>query len=154
MQTRVRETSIEAYKLLVESGGLASANAKVYDHLYRHGPTTQKKTERYLKDRTYTMRPRFAQLFEMGLITHVGNSTCSETNRTNMLWDVTDRKVALPVTKKKNKVKEQLGIAVKALEEYAERSPHDKNVATVALEEIDALDENWLKKWTGETNGS
>ncbi len=87
----IRQTSIEAYHYLVESGTLAKANRAVYKHLYYNAPTTQKKTERALGDTTYTMRPRFAQLERMGLIKYCGTTICLETNRTNMLWDVTDK---------------------------------------------------------------
>jgi hypothetical protein len=84
-----RETSVAAYRILVESGKLAKANRTVYDYLYHHGPTTQKKTERGLGDTTYTMRPRFHQLELMGLIKPVGKEKCRETGRKNLLWDVT-----------------------------------------------------------------
>jgi DNA-binding Lrp family transcriptional regulator len=87
----IRETSIEAYEYLVDSGTLAEMNRIVYKHLWHHGPTTQKKTERYYNDRTYTLRPRFAQLEKMGLIKSIGSEPCEETGRKNLLWDVTDR---------------------------------------------------------------
>ena len=101
MQTR--KTSALAYKKLVEEGTLAKANATVYKHLFLHGPTTQKKTERALGDKTYTMRPRFAQLDRMGLIQCVGTIKCDETHVENMLWDVTDRIDPLKFVKKKTK---------------------------------------------------
>ena len=76
---------------MVLSGKLAKKNRVVYKHLYHKGPETQKKTERFFNDRTYTLRPRFAQLERMGLITVAGEIKCEETGRKNLLWDVTDR---------------------------------------------------------------
>ena len=88
---RTRETSRQAYRELIEGGQLAATNRAVYKHLFKYGPTTQKKTERFLGDRTYTIRPRFAQLERMGLITLAGQTVCQETGKKNLLWDVTDR---------------------------------------------------------------
>ena len=95
-----RETSIEAYIALVEENKLPKANRAVYEYLYKNGPTTQKKTERALGDRTYTMRPRFAQLERMGLIKVCGEIKCEETNRQNILWDVTSLMEPLPIPRK------------------------------------------------------
>jgi hypothetical protein len=86
-----RQTSIDAYRNLVEGGVLAEKNSVVYRHLFHNGATTQKKTERFFNDRTYTLRPRFAQLEKMGLIECVGEELCEETGKKNMLWDVTNR---------------------------------------------------------------
>lgn len=96
----IRETSIEAYRNLVEGGTLAKMNKLVYEYLYHAGPTSQKKTERKFNDRTYTLRPRFAQLEEMGLIKHCGHLVCEETGKKNMIWDVTDRIHPLPPKKR------------------------------------------------------
>jgi len=98
-----RETSIEAYRYLVENGALAEMNKLVYHHLWLNGPTTQKKTERFYNDRTYTLRPRFAQLEKMGLIKPIGTEKCAETGRSNILWDVTERVYPLPLFEKSNK---------------------------------------------------
>ena len=115
----IRETSAEAYYYLVESGKLAKANRAVYRYLYQNAPTTQKKTERALGDRTYTMRPRFAQLEKMGLIQYCGNTKCLETNRTNMLWDVTDRihPIELIKSNKPNNLKRCIAYIKKKMEE-------------------------------------
>jgi len=98
----IRETSIEAYRHLVENGILAEKNRVVYEYLWKNGATTQKKTERNFNDRTYTLRPRFAQLEKMGLIKVVGEINCEETGRKNLLWDVTDRVYPLPIKRKKD----------------------------------------------------
>jgi len=107
---RTRKTSKEAYRNLIDSGVLAEKNSIVYKHLFLNGATTQKKTERFFNDRTYTLRPRFAQLEKMGLIEAIGEEECSETGRKNTLWDVTSRVQPLELNKtsktKKDRVKD------------------------------------------------
>lgn len=110
-----RKTSIDAYRNLVENGKLAEANRKVYKHLWYYGPTTQKKTERFLGDTTYTMRPRFAQLEKMGLIESCGTIICDETGVKNMLWDVTER-IEPKVIEKEKKVKDKKQELINMLE--------------------------------------
>jgi hypothetical protein len=107
-----RQTSIDAYRNLVEGGVLAEKNRVVYKHLFHSGATTQKKTERFFNDRTYTLRPRFAQLEKMGLIECVGEEVCEETGKRNMLWDVTNRvhpiEIQPALDSKKDRVKNAL----------------------------------------------
>lgn len=107
-----RQTSIDAYRNLVEGGVLAEKNSVVYRHLFHNGATTQKKTERFFNDRTYTLRPRFAQLEKMGLIECVGEEVCEETGKRNMLWDVTNRvhpiEIQPALDSKKDRVKNAL----------------------------------------------
>ncbi len=117
----IRETSLEAYEHLVTNGTLAEKNRVVYDHLYNTGPTTQKKTERYFNDRTYTLRPRFAQLEKMGLIKVTGDEVCEETNRRNLLWDVTS--VIEPKKDDKLSFKEAKEIILADIIKLGERVP-------------------------------
>lgn len=86
-----RQTSIDAYKNLVYSGVLAKLNATVYAYIWNYGPITQKQVERALGDKTYSIRPRFKPLEDMGLICIVGKEPCEETRKSNLLYDVTDR---------------------------------------------------------------
>jgi hypothetical protein len=110
-----RKTSIEAYRNLVERGVLSEKNSVVYKHLFTNGQTTQKKTERFFNDRTYTLRPRFAQLEKMGLIEPVGEEKCDETGKKNIVWDVTDRVYPLEVKPSENTKKRRIESAVNAL---------------------------------------
>ena len=107
-----RQTSMDAYINLIESGVLAEKNKIVYKHLFHGGATTQKNTERLFNDTTYTLRPRFSQLEKMGLIKAVGYEACIETGKKNMLWDVTDRihplDLKLTTNTKKNRVDKAL----------------------------------------------
>lgn len=129
-----RQTSIDAYNNLIECGVLAEKNSLVYKHLFHNGATTQKKTERFFNDRTYTLRPRFAQLEKMGLIQCVGEVECEETGKKNMLWDVTDRVHPLEIHStsitKKEKIKKILN-SFRELYKKKDQSTVDdwKNVA-------------------------
>lgn len=116
-----RQTSAEAYKYLVESGVLAKSNSRVYEYLYFNGPTTQKKTERALNDKTYTMRPRFVQLERMGLIQIVGETVCEETGKKNLIWDVTSR--VLPLKEKRKTQKEIIKEIISDIEKYGKKLP-------------------------------
>ena len=131
----IRQTSIEAYKNLIESGKLAEKNSLVYKHLYVNGPTTQKKTERFFNDRTYTLRPRFAQLERMGLIRSVGVEKCEETGKRNMLWDVTDRVHPLKVDRQEKIDYEQKykDLIQRARDRYQFQKGIDSNIATGAI---------------------
>ena len=117
----VRETSTEAYEHLVTNGTLAEKNRVVYDHLFHSGPTTQKKTERAFNDRTYTLRPRFAQLEKMGLVKTVGDEVCEETGRRNLLWDVT--KVIEPIEDKELSFKEKKELILSDIIDLGNRLP-------------------------------
>jgi hypothetical protein len=129
-----RQTSIDAYRNLVEGGVLAEKNSVVYKHLFHNGATTQKKTERFFNDRTYTLRPRFAQLEKMGLIECVGEETCDETGKKNMLWDVTNRVHPLETQQTSDTKKNRVQNALDALRQLY-RTKHNatdddwKNVA-------------------------
>lgn len=129
-----RQTSIEAYNYLVESGKLAKMNRVVYQYLYQHGPTTQKKTEKALGDTTDTVVPRFAPLKRMGLIIEVGKVVCEETRRNNLLWDVTDRKVPLEDTR--ISLKEKKDIILDKLETHGKNTPEDTVVYKDELRDI------------------
>ena len=101
-----RQTSLDAYTHLVQNGKLARKNAVVYEYLYVNGATTQKECEVSMDDKTYTIRPRFAQLKQMGLIHEVGKKVCPNTGKKNILWDVTDR--VYPLAKRRNPTAKEL----------------------------------------------
>ena len=112
---RTRKTSKDAYRNLIDSGVLAEKNSIVYKHLFVCGATTQKKTERFFNDRTYTLRPRFAQLEKMGLIEVVGEEDCLETGKKNTLWDVTSRVQPLELKKTSKTKKDRIKDAVDSM---------------------------------------
>jgi hypothetical protein len=102
----VRETSVEAYQYLVESGNLAKQHAEAYDILYRFGPMTT--NELYQHTRSYehsidfrhNQNARMSELHRQGLIQKIGTRPCKITGRRVLLWDVTSRVVPLPIRPK------------------------------------------------------
>ena len=100
-----RDTSIEAYQAIKNSGLLGEIQFTVYDFVHHNGPVTAKKAIRYFDDNNSSIVPRFAELEDMGLITTDGTELCEETNRPNQLWITTgnlpNKKVKKPTRKEK-----------------------------------------------------
>jgi len=99
----IRDTSREAYRILIEEGKLSKRRAQVYEYLYFHGPRTQPETREHFNDKTSSFSPRFAELENMGLIKAVGKTTGEQTGHTNTLFDVTTRIVPIPLPKNKTR---------------------------------------------------
>lgn len=88
----IRQTSVDTYKQIRDSGLLNGLRFEVYDYLFFHGPATQMETCRginnsHRQDRSYM--PRFAELEKMGVIEAIGTSICDITHREVMTWNVT-----------------------------------------------------------------
>lgn len=94
---RQRNTSIDAYQELRESGKLGRLRWTVYDHLFSCGPATGQECFKALKLET-NQSGRFTELRDMGLIKEVGTLVCRVTGREVIGWDVTDR--SAPVERK------------------------------------------------------
>lgn len=96
-----RQTSIEAYRAIEESGLLSKRRWEVYRHVWHHGPLTQNEAARILTPGNVsgTISGRFSELKEMGLLIEVGKKNDPITGKSNYLWDATDRRV--PIIKEK-----------------------------------------------------
>lgn len=93
----IRQTSIDSYKKIIESGLLKKTNFIVYDYIYNYGPCSAKQCSRYFEKTGIpptTISPVFAKLERQGVIEIVGEIYDEKTNRTVFAWDVTS---ALPI---------------------------------------------------------
>lgn len=115
-----RQTSVEAYRYVQDSGVLGQRQFEVYDVLYRFGPLTANEAfniiakEKRRPNFDSNTRARFTELREMGAIVEVGERVCSVTGMTVILWDVTDR---IPVKPEKKPSRTEIKIRKAVLEE-------------------------------------
>ena len=109
----VRETSLAAYKHLVENGTLSNRRRSVYSYLWLLGPATATQVgDWHGGDKTSSFRPRLAELERMGLIKTVGTETNPKTGVSNLLWDVTDLVEPIPLTRKQTKAEKIRAIEI------------------------------------------
>ena len=99
----MRNTSLEAYEKIVQSGVLTKARFQVYSILFDHGPLTQNEAEEMLENRhgikaAKSGHKRFSELERQGAICIVGEKHCSVTGNKCKLWDVTAN-VPVPLPK-------------------------------------------------------
>lgn len=98
-----RQTSIDAYTQMRDTGVLGKNRWAVYDWLYHHGPATPKQITDALTKGTGKdsdcFRPRLAELGKMGLAHTVGETVCEKTGRKVIVWDVTDKIVTQKFSK-------------------------------------------------------
>lgn len=65
----MRDTSLEAWHFINESGWLGTARRQAYQLLYQHGPMAQFEVERFEPGKYYggTLSKRFHELESMGM---------------------------------------------------------------------------------------
>ncbi len=113
----MRQTSIDVYNEIKNSGLLSKLRFEVYDALFQAGPMTAQETWHYLRDQAARngqakingITPRFSELLRSGVIKTVGTAKCKITGRNCTVWEVTDQlpmKLNQPLT-----TKERLAIA-------------------------------------------
>lgn len=89
-----RQTSIDAFRQIQESGVLGKYQFMIYNALFEAGPLTSMEVTvqcgRSGND-VRSISPRMAELRDMGLIIEVGKKQCSITGRTVLAWDVTSK---------------------------------------------------------------
>ena len=100
----IRDTSIEAYKNVIESGFLSSQLIKAFDIVFRFGPLTSRQANEHFvgihggEDNLNQFRALLTHLQDMGVIATVAKIKCSDTHKTVYQFDVTGR---MPVRAKK-----------------------------------------------------
>lgn len=92
-----RDTSIEAYHAIKESGLLSAKRWQVYDILFEHGPLTATGISKYILDfdtaigsAHRNVHARLDELKKMTVVAEVGKTTCPLTNMTVYKFDVTE----------------------------------------------------------------
>lgn len=128
-----RQTSIEAFRQIKESGLLSERRLQVYEALFRHGPCTSGELfARALVGKTNLSvmtqsRARFTELRDLGVIREVGVKKCTATGRNAIVWDVTGglpRKVAKKESKSAKLCQENAALRerVESLEKQLEEA--------------------------------
>lgn len=103
MTPRTRQTSVDAYNTLRDSGALSRMRWMVYDIVFQFGPLTQR--ELYERSRTWpgfsgavgSATRRLLELRDRGLVEVVGERLCRYTQVNCEEWDVTALSNPLPV---------------------------------------------------------
>lgn len=110
-----RETSIEAYNHLKETGVLSKRRFQVYHEVFRNGPITAGEVFKYGDSHNVvkgSVCARLTELREMGLVKEVGERICRLTGKTAILWDVTSRMNPLELPRKQSKTNPDVQRAV------------------------------------------
>jgi hypothetical protein len=88
----VRQTSVEVYKELIESGALSGMRGEVWAWLYRHGPATRNEVANGVHKVPNDTSTRLKELVDMGNVREVGEDRCRVTGNNVILYDVTRQK--------------------------------------------------------------
>lgn len=103
MRPQVRETSLETYNYIMESGLLSKRLRKAYGVFYLHGPLTgQELNSRMEGDGAWKL---CSPLKEMGVLQEVEKRRCKVTGRMAFAWDVTAN---IPMKPAKRKTKDDI----------------------------------------------
>lgn len=100
----IRDTSIESYKQVVNSGYLSSQLIRSFDIIFRYGPLTSREAHKHFigihdgTDNLNLFRSKLSMLQDMGVIYTVDKVKCPETHKTVYRFDVTGN---LPVKPKR-----------------------------------------------------
>ena len=84
-----RETSIEAYKSLIEGGVLPRMQGLIWSFLYAKGPATRNEIARGIGSIPNDTSSRLRELISMGVVREVGEDTCRVSGKTVIVYDVT-----------------------------------------------------------------
>lgn len=104
-----RQTSIDAYNAINESGLLSSARFQVYDALYSCGPATAMQIFNFMNKRrgnkvAANVYARLSELRDFGVVRETGTIKCETTGMSVIQWDVTSNLPVKPEHKPKSKI--------------------------------------------------
>lgn len=102
----MRQTSIEAYKMIKENGLLKRLRFEIYEALFQNGPATANEIwSKYFPERLqHSITPRFSELLNMGVIKIAGERPCEYTGNKSIIWDLSDN---LPISLPKKETAKQ-----------------------------------------------
>jgi hypothetical protein len=108
----VRDTSIEAYKKVMDCGFVGRKQKLVYDCLYSHGPCTATELFQHLRKGNVSNEnivTRLGELRDMGIVAEVDKRECKVTGYRVLVWDCTS-KHPIKMPKKKTKAEKKVEI--------------------------------------------
>lgn len=136
----VRETSIDAYHHIIESGVLGEAQRSVYKALVELGPSTGSEINYYMnKGRNPShsnIVTRLGELRDMGAVKELGKVVCPVTKMKVIQWDITGDS---PVKVKKLSKQEKKALALEKLREVYKEVPPLYLRTQIGLEEVAEL---------------
>jgi len=111
VRSRVRDTSIEAFRNLVENGVLSKRRAEAYSILYQHGPMTSNEVFQHANlhgnpNYRHNTNARMTELRDLGVAAEIGTATCKVTKRRVILWDVTSLDTPRKLSPRKSEIAE------------------------------------------------
>jgi len=97
-----RDTSLEAYNHIVNTGLLGKTRTKAYRLLYRHGPLAQFEVEEFEGQKHYggSLSKRFSELEDIGAVQIIGKKKNPISGRNCNLYDVTSKLITQPYQSK------------------------------------------------------
>lgn len=107
----VRDTSLEVYQQIRDSGYLSEKRFVVYETLFKHGPLTGAQVADLIKNQdpnvphSETIRNRLGELRDQGVVKELGTTACPLTGRRVILWDVTGNLPSKKLTKRSSSQK-------------------------------------------------
>jgi hypothetical protein len=95
----MRETSVQAFHAIRESGLLSQRRWEAYEGLYQHGPMTSSELDAAMGVGWRTTNKRLPELERMGVVKILGTRPCGVTGMDAMVWDVTSESMPRPFHK-------------------------------------------------------
>jgi hypothetical protein len=83
----MRDTSVEAWRYIQDSGVLSKRRLEAYSALFQYGPRTAGELETLCEHRG--MWKRLSELRDLGVVKECGKRPCRVTDRNAIVWDVT-----------------------------------------------------------------
>ena len=157
-----RSTSRESWQSVKDSGLVSKMRLRVYDWLYRSGPSTQSEVTAGLKGQgevNPSYHKRLSELERQGLVESVSERPCSITGRNCIAWQTTDLCMPRPLPKaKKSKAKtiEELDLLIDRVIDWLEGRNDDirKSHAELAAKKLRARREAIIPKEGKDENDS
>lgn len=135
----VRETSIEAYRVLVEGGLLSPMRRRIYAALYQHGPCTANELWAAMDhpnrhSNQSNIHTRLGELRDMGVVAELEPRPCRATGSTVIVWDVTSSSTPISCDRPPTALEKARAYRASMLELAAWLRRHGKESAAASVE--------------------
>jgi len=132
-----KQTSIDAYREIKESGLLSNKRLAAYEAIVKHGPCTSGELARVINSKhpIPQLRPRLTELREMGAIEEAEERICKVSGKRCIVWKATG---CLPtkIKSKQGKTKELKAACRRLIDAYVD---NESMLLYLAVEEIKRL---------------